>query len=124
MKTYKYQHLTGKIIKGYYEVYNELGRGFLESVYENALHFVLIDYGLKVNTQMPINVYFRKEIVGKFVADMIIDDKVIVELKSANKLSNVHKAQLINHLKATDIEIGLLMNFGDDPEFKRFIFNK
>lgn len=124
MKTYKYQNITKKIIKGYYEVYNELGSGFLESCYENALKHVLTGYGMKVNFQFPIDVYFRKQIVGKFKADLIIENKIIVELKSVSRLTDIHKAQLINYLKATDIEIGLLMNFGDEPEFKRYIFNK
>lgn len=124
MKTYKYHKLTRKIIKGYYEVYNELGSGFMESVYENALEQVLISYGLRVNCQYCIDVYFRNKIVGEFKADMIIEDKVIVELKSVNKLIDIHIAQLINYLKATEIEVGLLMNFGDKPEFYRYIYNK
>lgn len=124
MKTYKYHKLTRKIIKGYYEVYNELGSGFMESVYENALEQVLISYGLRVNCQYCIDVYFRNKIVGEFKADMIIEDKVIVELKSVNKLIDKHTAQLINYLKATEIEVGLLMNFGNKPEFYRYIYNK
>ncbi len=124
MKVYKHQHLTRKIIKGYYEVYNELGSGFLESVYENALLLVLTDYGLRVRNQYPIDVYLKDRKVGEFKADLIIEDKILVELKAVTMLLPVHKAQLINYLKATKIEIGLLMNFGDEPEFKRYIFNK
>lgn len=124
MKRYKYQELTRKIIKGYYEVYNELGSGFLESVYENALNKVLYDYGLIVKSQFPIDVYFRERKVGEFKADLIVEDKILIELKAVSMLLPVHKAQLINYLKATNIEIGLLMNFGDEPEFKRYIYNK
>ncbi len=124
MKYYKHQHITKKIIKGYYEVYNELGVGFLESVYENALKSVLKGYGLEVKAQFGIDIYFREKKVGKFTADLIIEDKIVVELKAVSRLTRVHKAQIINYLKATDIEIGLLINFGDEPEFKRFIFNK
>mgnify|MGYP001161893566 CR=1 FL=1 len=124
MKNYKYKSLTRKIIKGYYEVYNELGPGFLESVYENALQHILAEYGLKVKNQIPINVYFKGKEVGRFKADLIIENKVLVELKAVNKLLPIHKAQLLNYLKATKIEIGLLMNFRDKPEFKRYIFNK
>lgn len=124
MKRYKYQNLTRLIIKGNYEVYNELGSGFLESVYENALLLVLTDYGLTVQEQYPIDVYLKDRKVGEFKADLIIEDKILVELKAVSMLLPVHKAQLINYLKATKIEIGLLMNFGDEPEFKRYIFNK
>lgn len=124
MKNYKYKSLTRKIIKGYYEVYNELGPDFLESVYENALQHILAEYGLKVKNQIPINVYFKGKEVGRFKADLIIENKVLVELKAVNKLLPIHKAQLLNYLKATKIEIGLLMNFRDKPEFKRYIFNK
>jgi len=124
MKTFKYQQLTKKIIKGYYEVYNELGSGFLESVYENAFGHVLNGYGLSIKSQSPIDVYFRTQKVGEFKADLLVEDKIIVELKAVGMLLPIHKAQLINYLKATDIEIGLLMNFGDEPEFKRYIFNQ
>lgn len=124
MKRYQYQNLTRLIIKGYYEVYNGLGPGFLESVYESALSLALKDYGLNVKRQFPIDVYFKDRKVGEFKADLIVENKVLVELKAVSMLLPVHKAQLINYLKATNIEIGLLMNFGDKPEFKRYIFNK
>ncbi|HLR77303.1 MAG TPA: GxxExxY protein [Balneolaceae bacterium] len=121
---YKHGALTGKIIKGYYEVYNELGTGFLESVYENAFKYVLKQHNLNVTQQKPIKVYFREKIVGNFTADLMVEDKVIIELKAVNKLVNRHKAQTINYLKATDIDVALLMNFGSKPDFKRFIFDK
>lgn len=125
MSTYQHHRLTRKIIKAYYEVYNELGTGFLESVYENAMMIVLKnELDLDVKSQVPINVSFRNITIGEFKADLVVEHNVIVELKAVSKLMPEHKAQLINYLKATDIELGLLMNFGDEPEFKRFIFNK
>lgn len=105
-------------------MYNELGTGFLESVYENALINVLREYGLYVESQFPTHVKFRDRVVGRFIADIIVEDLILVELKAVDHLNSKHEAQIINYLKATDIEIGLLMNFGDKPEFKRYIFDK
>ena len=125
METYKYSKLSRKIIKAYYEVYNELGTGFLEAVYENAMLVVMKnELKLDVAAQHPVEVNFRDSIVGNFQSDLLVEDKIIVELKAVSKLLPEHKAQLINYLKATNIEIGLLMNFGNRPEFKRFIFSK
>ncbi len=120
---FKYKEITEKIIKGFYEVYNELGNGFLESVYEHALSIVLIGYGLHVERQKEISVHFRGHVVGDFRADLIVDNKVIVELKAVRSLDPIHEAQLINYLKATDIEVGLLLNFGSKPQFKRLIYD-
>src|SRR5699024_9045684 len=120
---YKHGALTGKIIKGYYEDYNELGTGFLESVYENAFKYVLKQHNLNVTQQKPIKGYFREKIVGNFTADLMVEYKVIFELKAVNKLVNRHKAQTSIYLKATDIDVALLMNFGSKPDFKRFIFD-
>ncbi len=120
---YKYKELTDKIIQGFYEVYNELGCGFLEFVYEKSLALVLIKYGLNVKTQENIDVFFRKQLVGEFRADMIINDRVILELKAVRTLLSEHEAQIINYLKATKYEIGLLLNFGSKPQIKRFIFD-
>jgi len=119
----KYKSITDKILRGFYEVYNELGHGFLESVYENALRIVLNNHGLKVETQKEIQVVFRKEIVGNYRADMLIEDKIILELKTAKAINEIHMAQLMNYLKASEIEIGFLLNFGVKPEFKRIIYN-
>jgi len=125
MNTYKHHKLTRKIIRAYYDVYNELGTGFLESVYEKAMFMVIRDdFGLDVVTQKAIKVRFRNIVVGNYQADLLVEEKVIIELKAVSKLLPEHKAQLINYLKATDVELGLLMNFGDKPEFKRFIFDK
>ncbi len=119
-----YRETTDRILKGFYEVYNELGDGFLESVYENALFLVLKDYGLNVERQKDIPVLFRGTNVGDFKADIVVDSKIIIELKAIQRLDRIHEAQVINYLKATGIEVGLLLNFGPRPEFKRIIFNK
>lgn len=114
-----YEELTGKIIGAFYQVYNDLGYGFLEKVYENALAHKLRQAGLTVQQQHPIRVYYEGLIVGDFYADMLIDERVILELKTAEAIAPAFQAQLINYLKATPIELGLLLNFGPKPEFKR-----
>ncbi len=119
----KYEEMTDKIIKAFYETYNELGTGFIESVYENALYNVLVNYGLRVEKQKEIQVYFRGDIVGNFRTDLIVENKIILELKAVNKIIPIYEAQLINYLKATEIEVGFIMNFGHKPEFIRRVFN-
>jgi len=119
----KHCELTDKIIGTFYEVYNELGFGFLESVYENALLIALIAKGLKVEQQVPIPVWFRGRKVGDFFADLIVEDFVLLELKAVREIDEAHKAQLLNYLRATEIEVGLLLNFGHRPEFKRLAFD-
>ena len=121
--SFKYKDITDIILKSFYEVYNELGDGFLESVYENALYIVLTGYGLCVERQKNISVFFRGNIIGDFKTDLIANEKVIVELKAVRALAPAHEAQLINYLKATNIEVGLLLNFGRKPEFKRFVYD-
>ena len=118
----KHRQLTDIILKSFYEVYNELGNGFLESVYESALCIVLTGNGLNVERQKDISVFFRGNNVGYFKADMIVNERVIVELKAVRTLNEAHNAQLINYLKATRMEVGLLLNFGQKPEFKRFVY--
>ena len=113
--------LTNKIISSFFKVYNTLGYGFLEKVYENALVVELKRAGLNVLQQQNIKVYYENQVVGNYFAD-IIADQVILEIKSAEGLREENKAQLINYLKATDKEVGLLLNFGRTPEFKRVIF--
>jgi GxxExxY protein len=115
--------LTGAIIGAFYEVYNDLGHGFLESVYVNALSLVLKNAGLRVEREKPIQVWFHGTLVGEFRADMVIEGKVIVEIKAARALEAAHEAQLLNYLRATEIEVGLLFNFGLRPEFKRLAFS-
>jgi len=117
-----HKDLCDKIIKSFYTVYNTLGYGFLEKVYENALKIEFKKQGLKVIYQMPIKVYYEKEIIGEYYSDFCIENKIIVELKALDKLSEAHEAQLINYLKATGFEVGLLLNFGLEPQFKRKIF--
>jgi GxxExxY protein len=107
-----YEELTKQILQVCFEVSNELGAGFLESVYQNALQIALRQKGLKVEAQKPIAVMFRGENVGQFFADLLVDDKVIVELKAVRSILPEHQAQVINYLKATGIEVGLLVNFG------------
>lgn len=119
---YLYSDLTKKIIGAAYYVSDELGFGFLESVYERALELILIERGHDVIRQAEIPVYFKGERIGDFRADLIIDQKVIVELKAGKKLHSIHEAQILNYLRATEIEVGLLFNFGEELKFKRKIF--
>lgn len=119
----KHKEITDKIISAFYEVYNELGFGFLESVYETALFIVLKGHGLSVERQMKINVYFREQVIGEFKADLIINQKVIVEIKAVKSFAPEHEAQILNYLKSTNIEVGLLVNFGPKFMFKRFVFD-
>lgn len=115
-----YQDLTSKILEACFEVINELGAGFLEAVYQNALLIALKQKNLKVIPQMPLSVMFRGEIVGQFYADMLVEEKVIVELKAVSALLPEHQAQVINYLKATGVEVGLLVNFGSPKlEYRR-----
>ena len=120
-----HEKLTGAIIGCAFEVINELGSGFLESVYEKAMMIALSDAGLSVQSQKPVRVLFRGKPVGDFYADLIVEEKVMVELKSAKALIPEHEAQTINYLNATDIEVGLLINFGKPKlEFRRFTRSK
>lgn len=123
INNYKHTDITEKVIKAYYKVYNTLGFGFLEKVYENALLIELIDSDLQVEKQKPIKVFYKKKLVGEYFADICVEDRVIVELKAAESLCEEHEYQLINYLKATEIEVGLLLNFGKTPEFKRKVFS-
>src|SRR5205809_5897000 len=120
---FKHKDITEKIIRVFYEVYNELGHGFLESVYERSLEIALNSLGLKVCRQIQIPVWFRGLPVGDFTADVLVADCVLLELKAARTLDPSHQAQLLNYLRATEIEVGLLLNFGIRPEFKRLIFD-
>ena len=117
-----HEEITGAIIKAFYAVYNTLGYGFLEKVYENALVHELTKLGFEVRQQMPIQVYYDGQLVGKYFADLVVNGCVIVEIKAAEGLRPEHAAQLLNYLKATETEVGLLLNFGPKPEFARRIF--
>ena len=120
---FKHSEITEKIIKAFYKVYNTLGYGFLEKVYENALFIELVAIGLFVKKQKQIKVYYDGKEVGEYFADLIVEESVIVELKAAENLCEEHEFQLINYLKATEIEVGLLLNFGEKPAFKRKVFS-
>jgi len=122
MEKYKHKELTNNIIQAFYAVYNELGFGFLENVYQNALYFELLNRGFKVEPQKAIDVYYQTQLVGKYKADLIVNELVILELKAVDYLLEEHELQLINYLKATDKEVGLLLNFGMKPEIRRKIF--
>ena len=119
----KHKDLTDKIIQAFYDVYNKLGYGFLEKVYENALVIELRKVDIPVVPQSPIRVYYDEKIIGEYYADLLVDNKVIVEIKAAKSFVPEHEAQLLNYLKATDIEVGLLLNFGPKPEIKRKVFD-
>jgi GxxExxY protein len=119
----KHQALTEEIIKVFYRVYNALGYGFLEKVYENAMMIEFKREGLPAIQQSPINVVYSDQIVGQYFADMIVDEKVIVEIKAKKYLMSEDEAQLLNYLKATDKEVGLLINFGPKPELTRKVFD-
>ena len=121
--TFLNKEITDKILKAYFNVYNELGYGFLERVYEQALYIELIAMGLFCERQKAIDVFYKGELVGNYFADIIVENKVILELKAAECLIEEYEFQLLNYLKATDIEVGLLLNFGKAPEFKRTAFS-
>ena len=121
-ETYKHSDITELIIKGFFNVYNELKFGFLEKVYERSLVIELNSLGLHCIAQHPIDVYYKKENVGFYIGDLIVNDCVIIEVKCAECICEAHEAQLTNYLRATNIEVGMLLNFGKKPEFKRKIF--
>ncbi|MDD5530617.1 MAG: GxxExxY protein [bacterium] len=121
---FKHKELTAKIIEVFYRVYNKLGYGFLEKVYENAMMIEFKREGIPAKTQTPIKVYYdEKEIIGEYTADILVDDKIMVEIKAIKKLAEENEAQLLNYLKATNLEVGLLFNFGPEPEIKRRAFD-
>lgn len=120
---YKHSDLTELIIEAFFKVYNTLGYGFLEKVYENALCHELSSMGLSVQSQYPINVFYEGVQVGTYYADIVVNDTVIVELKAAEELCEEHECQLINYLKATDKEVGLLLNFGKKPRVRRKVYS-
>ena len=119
----KHKDVTDKILRAFYMVYNQLGYGFLERVYENALALELQKLGLQVACQFPIQVYYDGQVVGEFFADVVVNDLVVVEIKAARTFVPEHEAQLLNYLNATDYEVGLLLNFGPKPEIKRKVFD-
>ena len=119
-----HKDLTDLIIQAFYKVYNELGYGFLEKVYENALIIELKKIGLLIEQQVKIKVFYDETQVGFYLADLLVESSVIVEIKAAQSLGYEHECQLINYLKASNVEVGLLLNFGKKPTFKRKVFSK
>ena len=117
-----FKDLTEKVIGCFYEVYNELGGGFLESVYEKSLMVEFIKRGLEAESQKRLDVFYKEEIVGDFRADIIVEDRVLIEIKAVNRLIPIHEAQLLNYLKATGIPVGFLVNFGKTVDFMRKVF--
>jgi len=116
--------LVKKILRAYYNVYNKLGFGFLEKVYENSLVIELKNLGLHGRRQVPIKVFYNEDQVGNYFADIIVNGEIIIEIKAAEGLCEEHEIQLLNYLKATEIEHGLLINFGKKPEFRKKIWSK
>ena len=117
-----HKELTEGIIKTFYEVYNELGYGFLEKVYQNSMYLELKTRGYFVEAQKQIKVFYKGAEVGEYYADLVVNDTIILELKAAEVIVEEFEFQLINYLRATNIEVGLLLNFGKKPEFRRKIF--
>ncbi len=119
----KHDDLTQKIIGIFYDVYNELGYGFLESVYREAMRLALSQAGHAVATEVPVHVTFRGVEIGMFRADLVVNETVLIELKACDALANEHQSQTLNYLRATSIEVALLMNFGPVPRFKRLVMD-
>ena len=120
---YKHKDITELIIQAFYTVYNTLGYGFLEKVYQNALVIELRKLGLEVIPEAPIKVYYNGQVVGEYFADLLVAGLVIVEIKAVRTLAPEHEAQLLNYLKATPYEVGLLLNFGPQPQIKRKVYD-
>jgi GxxExxY protein len=121
-RRYKYSELTEQIIDIFYEVYNELGFGFLEKVYEEAMAVALKERGVDFQQQVSIPVWFHGQTIGSYDADLIVNKVVLLELKACKALDSSHEAQLLHYLRSTEIEVGLLLNFGPRPQVKRLAF--
>jgi GxxExxY protein len=118
-----YSELTEQILGVYYDVYNEIGHGFLESVYANCMAIALTEARLDVQRELPIPVWFRTQQVGQFRADLLVNQRVLLELKAVQALDRSHEAQILNYLRATELEVGLILNFGGTkPQFRRLVF--
>ena len=123
LNDFKYKELTEKIIEIFYRVYNKLGYGFLEKVYENAMMIEFEKDSVNAVSQFAIEVLYEGKVVGEYYADVMVENNVIVEIKATKSLGMEHEAQLLNYLKATNIEVGLLLNFGPKPEIRRKVFD-
>jgi len=119
----KHEYLSDQIIQIFYQVYNELGYGFLERVYQNAFYIALKQAGFEVEAHRKIKVWFRGVEVGEYFADLIVNNLIIIELKATETLVDEHEAQLVHYLRGTDIEVGLLLNFGKKPQIKRKVYD-
>lgn len=120
---YKHSDLTEQIIGAFFAVYSALGYGFLEKVYVKALMIELNKRGLKARDELPIHVHYEGQLIGEYFADLVVNDLVILEIKAAKAIASEHEAQLLNYLKATPFEVGLILNFGPKPETKRRSFD-
>jgi GxxExxY protein len=123
MNELKHSHITDKILEAFFRVYNILGYGFLEKVYENALLIELKKLGFLAIAQHPIRVLYDNMVVGEYFADILVDNTIIIEIKAAKAIMPEHEAQLLNYLKATQLEVGLILNFGPKAEFSRKAFD-
>lgn len=120
---YKHSELTDAIIAVFYEVYNELGFGFLESVYRNSLHLALLEKGISVEQEVPVTVFFRRRNVGDFRADLVVNGAILLELKTADQIVAAHESQVLNYLRSTSLELGLILNFGPRPQVRRLLLD-
>ena len=118
-----HEAITQRILVTFFEVYNELGSGFLESIYSTALERALCAAKLRIDREVPIDVFFRHEVIGRFYADLVVENRVIVEVKAARSLAPEHQAQLMHYLRGTAMEVGLLLNLGPKPQFQRLIYS-
>jgi GxxExxY protein len=119
----KYQELTHKIINAAYQVHKVLGYGFLEKVYQSALMVELAKRGILAEKERPLKIHYESEVVGDYVCDIVVEDKVILELKAVKETNEIHEVQLVNYLKGTGIEVGLLINFGPSVQIKRKVLD-
>jgi GxxExxY protein len=122
-ETYKHSEITDTIIGVFYDVYNDLGFGFLESVYRNSLRIALLEKGIAVEQEVPVSVLFRGSNVGDFRADLVVNRVILLELKTAEAIVAAHESQVINYLRATSLELGLILNFGPKPQVRRLLLD-
>jgi GxxExxY protein len=120
---YKHSELTDTVIGVFYEVYNELGFGFLESVYRNSLRLALMEKGLSVEEEVAVSVFFRGHNVGDFRADLVVNGTILLELKTAEQIVAAHESQVLNYLRSTALELGLILNFGPKPQVRRLLLD-
>ena len=119
----KHQELTQQIIEAAFRVHKILGYGFLEKVYQNALMIELTKKGIRAESERPLKIHYESDIVGDYICDIVVEDKVILELKAVKEINKIHEVQLVNYLKGTGIEVGLLINFGPSVQIKRKVLD-